>query len=148
MWHQDAPLWPVIEPMGGVAAWIALDDVDESNGCMSMVPGSYHWGDNMALLSSLAGLDDLPREFEGHAVEAVPCPVRKGEVHYHHALTWHSSRKNKSARPRRAIACHYMLSGTRYVAAGQHAMKPYITVGVGELLHGEYFPVVYERGGG
>ena len=37
MWHQDAPLWPVIEPMAGVAAWIALDDVDESNGCMSMV---------------------------------------------------------------------------------------------------------------
>jgi phytanoyl-CoA hydroxylase len=31
-WHQDAPLWPPIRPMTQVTAWIALDDVDESNG--------------------------------------------------------------------------------------------------------------------
>ena len=143
MWHQDAPLWPVIEPMGGVAAWVALDDVDGSNGCMSMVPGSHRWGDNMSLLSSLDSLDDLPSEFKGHVVKAELCPVRKGEAHYHHALTWHSSQANRSTRPRRAIACHYMLPDTRYVASGEHPMKPYITVGDGELLRGEYFPVVY-----
>jgi len=39
-WHQDAPLWPIIKPMTMVSAWIPLDDVDEENGCMWMVPGS------------------------------------------------------------------------------------------------------------
>src|SRR3954469_6127245 len=33
-WHQDAPYWPVIRPETPVTAWIALDDVEESNGCM------------------------------------------------------------------------------------------------------------------
>jgi ectoine hydroxylase-related dioxygenase (phytanoyl-CoA dioxygenase family) len=142
-WHQDAPLWPVIEPMAGVAAWVALDDVDASNGCMSMVPGSHCWGDHMRFLGTIEALDALPTEFLGHAVQPEFCPVRKGEVHYHHALTWHSSHENESERPRRAIAFHYMLPGTRYVASGEHVMKPYITVPDGEALQGAHFPVVY-----
>ena len=40
-WHQDAPLWPIIRPMTPVSAWIALDDAEEENGCMWMVPGSH-----------------------------------------------------------------------------------------------------------
>ena len=43
-WHQDAPLWPIIRPMTEVSAWVAMDDVDVENGCMSMVPGSHKWG--------------------------------------------------------------------------------------------------------
>ena len=49
-WHQDAPYWPVLKPETPVTAWIALDDVDESNGCMWMVPGSHKWGNNIEML--------------------------------------------------------------------------------------------------
>jgi ectoine hydroxylase-related dioxygenase (phytanoyl-CoA dioxygenase family) len=129
--------------MAGVAAWVALDDVDESNGCMSMVPGSHLWGNAMPVLSKLPTLDALPAEYEGHSVKTQFCPVKKGEVHFHHALTWHSSPANTSDRPRRAIAYHYMPPDTRYVAGGQHVMKPYISVADGDTLHGEYFPIVY-----
>ena len=143
MWHQDAPLWPIIEPMTEVSAWVALDDVDEENGCMSMVPGSHRWGDHMTELWKLPNYDSLPREYSGHEVRVVPCPVRKGEVHYHHALTWHGSHENKSGRPRRAIALHFMTDETRYVAGGEHPMKPFVEVQDGELLQGTAFPVVY-----
>ena len=143
MWHQDAPLWPIIEPMTEVSAWVALDDVDEENGCMSMVPGSHRWGDHMTELWKLPNYDSLPREYSGHEVRVVTCPVRKGEVHYHHALTWHGSHENKSGRPRRAIALHFMTDETRYVASGEHVMKPFVEVQDGELLQGGAFPVVY-----
>jgi ectoine hydroxylase-related dioxygenase (phytanoyl-CoA dioxygenase family) len=107
-WHQDAPLWPIIAPMTEVSAWVALDDVDEGNGCMSMVPGSHRWGNNIEFLGSLMGqdFDALPSEYSGHQVKIVRCPVKKGEVHYHHALTWHGSHANTSGHPRRAIALH------------------------------------------
>ena len=37
-WHQDSPYWPILSPKTSqVTAWVALDDVDESNGCMRMV---------------------------------------------------------------------------------------------------------------
>jgi len=145
MWHQDAPLWPILAPMTEVSAWLALDDVDPENGCMSMVPGSHLWGNQIAFLHTLKSFDDMPREFHGQPVEVRPCPVRKGEVHYHHALTWHGSPANTSTRPRRAIALHYMTNETRYVASGEHVMKPFVAVADGEVMQGEHFPVVYER---
>ncbi|HVF10765.1 MAG TPA: phytanoyl-CoA dioxygenase family protein [Abditibacteriaceae bacterium] len=143
MWHQDAPLWPIIEPMTEVSAWVALDDVDESNGCMSMVPGSHQWGDNIKFLGTLPSFDAMPAEFQGHEIKVSLCPVRKGEVHYHHALTWHASHENQSGNPRRAIAFHYMTQDTRYVASGEHPMKPFVEVVDGEILQGEHFPLVY-----
>ncbi len=143
MWHQDAPLWPILTPMTEVSAWVALDDVDEVNGCMSMVGGSHRWGNQIAFIRSLKDYEDMPAEFNGQKVEVVRCPVQKGEVHYHHALTWHGSHANTSNRPRRAIAIHYMTQETRFVASGEHVMKPFAEVGDGEVMEGAHFPLVY-----
>lgn len=143
MWHQDAPLWPILAPMTEVTAWVALDDVDVENGCMSMVPGSHLWGNHMDMLAKFKAFDDMPSEFEGRKVEVRTCPVRKGEVHFHHALTWHGSHSNKSGRPRRAIAIHFMTQDTRYVASGDHVMKQFVEVADGEVLQGTHFPKVY-----
>jgi len=145
MWHQDAPLWPILAPMTEVSAWVALDDVDESNGCMSMVPGSHLWGNNIAFLNTLKSFEDMPRELDGHQIEVRRCPVRKGEVHYHHALAWHGSHANTSGRPRRAIALHYMTQETRYVASGNHIMKQFVEVADGQVMQGANFPLVWQR---
>ncbi len=145
MWHQDAPYWPILAPMTEVSAWVALDDVDPENGCMSMVPGSHLWGNHIDFLHTLKAFGDMPTEFEGHHIEVRPCPVRKGEVHYHHALTWHGSPANVSGRPRRAIALHYMTDETRYVASGEHVMKPYVEVADGQVMEGQHFPVVWPQ---
>lgn len=145
MWHQDAPLWPIIAPMTEVTAWVAMDDVDEENGCMSMIPGSHLWGNNIDFLRTLEDYEAMPDEFDGHNLKVVRCPVKKGEVHFHHGLVWHGSHANTSGRPRRAIALHYMTQDTRYVASGQHIMKPYVTVEDGDLLTGEYFPLAYKE---
>lgn len=146
MWHQDAPLWPTIEPMTEVSAWVALDDVDESNGCMWMVPGSHMWGNQIEFWGKLKNFDDLPPEFEGHVITTRSCPVRKGEVHYHHALTWHGSPPNNSSRPRRAIALHYMTEETHYVGRRGHIMEPFVEVAEGAMMQGEHFPLVWTQG--
>ena len=143
MWHQDAPYWPIIAPMTEVTGWVALDDADVDNGCMSMVPGSHLWGNNIDFLHTFKRYEDMPAEFDGHEIKVIRCPVKKGEVHYHHALTWHGSHANTSGRPRRAVALHYMTGDTRYVASGNHVMKQYVEVGDGELMKGKYFPKVY-----
>jgi phytanoyl-CoA hydroxylase len=118
---------------------------DYENGCMSMVPGSHLWGNQMAFIRTLENYDAMPPLFEDHAVAVVPRLVKKGEVHYHHALTWHGSHNNTSNRPRRAIAMHYMTHETRYEASGDHAMKPFVDVADGEILRGEHFPTVWKK---
>lgn len=151
MWHQDSPYWGILTPKHAqVTAWVALDDVDESNGCMSMVPHSHQWGNAIEFLHTLKDFDEMRgrvREFEGHKVDVVYCPVKKGHVHFHHSLTWHGSHANTSARPRRAIALHYMTDQTRYVAGGNHCMKQFVQVNDGEVMKGEAFPQVYDRNG-
>ena len=145
-WHQDSPYWAPLEPKEQqVTAWIALDDVDPSNGCMSMVPGSHKWGVQIDYIHTIKDFNNMPPEFQGHKTIAQPCPVKKGHVHYHHALTWHGSPANPSGRPRRAIAFHYMTEHTRYVKDTFHPMSELITVQPGEKLVGERFPVVWRK---
>ncbi len=145
-WHQDAPYWSTLTPNDVmVTAWIALDDVDESNGCMRMMPGTHKLGDQIEYLHKIKDFYNPPTEFDGRNFEVRLCPVPKGHVHYHHSLTWHGSGENKSDRPRRAIALHYMTEKCRYAAAGHHPMKPYIHVADGEMLQGDAFPLVWEK---
>lgn len=144
MWHQDSPYWQTLEPKDAqITAWVALDDVDADNGCMSMVPGSHLWGNTIEFLHTLKQFSDMPKEFRGQAIAVKLCPVKKGQVHYHHSLTWHGSHENKSGRPRRAIALHFMNERTVFNAKGVHVMKPLITVADGAKIEGEGFPVVW-----
>jgi phytanoyl-CoA hydroxylase len=144
-WHQDIPYWPSLRTDNMVTAWVALDDVDEDNGCMSMVPGSHRWGNQIKYLHTLKGhpFDDVPGTFEGHAVEIRRAPVAKGHVHFHHGLTWHGSHANRSNRSRRAIAVHYLTDTTRFNAKGTHIMGKFVESADGEVVHGERFPIVW-----
>jgi ectoine hydroxylase-related dioxygenase (phytanoyl-CoA dioxygenase family) len=158
-WHQDAPLWPIIRPMTPVSAWVALDDVDEENGCMWMVPGSHRWGDQMAFLRTqvhLKHLDEFPHlrgftppaDADVTALDPQSRPVKHGEVAFHHCLTWHGSPQNRSTRPRRAIAIHYMTGEARYVASGEHVMKQFVHLEDDAPMReaGAHFPFVYRNG--
>ena len=150
MWHQDSPYWGILTPKDAqVTAWVALDDVDEGNGCMSMVPGSHHWGNTIEFLHTLKQFDDMKnvKEFRGNEVKIVTRPVKKGHVHYHHSLTWHGSHAYTSDRPRRAIALHYMTDQTKYVGGGEHVMKKFVKVKDGERMEGGAFPVVWNSAG-
>lgn len=150
-WHQDSLYWPIMTPKNTqVTAWIALDDVDEENGCMWMVPGTQRWGDHIEFLHSLkpTGFRSMPAQYQGREVQVKACPVRKGCVHYHHALTWHGSDANVSDRERRAIALHFMDEQTTYVPTGQRHPMDVFVVGLekGDKLTGDHFPLVWQNG--
>lgn len=147
-WHQDHPAWPIIQPADLVSAWVALDDAVIENGCMWMVPGSHKWGDQSLYLASTPDFKAYHKQPEllpnGTKVESVPFEIKKGQVGYHHCLTWHGSPHNKSDRKRRAIAVHYMPGHTRYEPNGSHPMESHISVKSGEILVGDGFPLVYQ----
>lgn len=157
-WHQDAPLWPAIEPMTPVSAWIPLDDADEANGCMWMVPGSHRWGNQQAFLDTIRDLKDResftrlpsfqpPADAPIRTIQPRACPVTRGCVHFHHSLTWHGSPTNRSDRPRRAIAIHYMSCNARFTGR-EHVMNRFITLQPGDRMEaaGPHFPRVLRAG--
>ncbi len=151
VWHQDYPYWPVLEPADLVSAWMALEDADEQNGCMSMVPRSHLWG---TYGNGTVGMREgdwgpahdpelLPK---GEKVEVVPCPAKAGWVMFHHCMTWHGAPPNRSDLGRPAIAVHFMPGHTRYVPKSGHAIGHLIEVEPGAVLEGSHFPTVF-RGG-
>ncbi len=146
MWHQDSPYWPILRPKDvQLTAWVALDDADAANGCMSMVPGSHRWGDRISVLHAMQSFEGMIDAFEGEKVEVRLCPVEKGAVHFHHPLTWHGSHANTSGHPRRAIALHFMTERALFNAAGSHPMKPFVESEDGEPMRGAHFPLVWKR---
>ncbi|MBO7748276.1 phytanoyl-CoA dioxygenase family protein [Paenibacillus sp. MWE-103] len=146
-WHQDHPLWPIIQPADLVSAWVALDDAVIENGCMWMVPGSHKWGNHQKHLASDKAFKPYHKQPDllppGAVVEAVPFEIKKGQVGYHHSLTWHGSPHNRSELKRRAITVHYMPGHIRYEPRAEHPMHDYVRVKPGELLTGDDFPLVY-----
>ena len=150
-WHQDHPSWPTIQPPDLVSAWTALDDATIENGAMWMVPGSHRWGNQKGMLTVGEDFKCVHREPEklpaGAEIVSEPVEVKKGAVGFHHCMTWHGSPHNRTDRPRRAIAVHYMPAHIRYDPIGTHVMEPYVPEGTqpGDILQGESFPVVYEK---
>ena len=78
----------------GITLWIALDSMDEENGCLHYVRGSHRRRHAQGL--------DIPG-YDETSPDAVRVEVAPGDAIIHHALTVHWSGGNPSPRPRRAI---------------------------------------------
>jgi hypothetical protein len=106
--HQDQ-YYLRVEPGTCMAAWMALDDCDEANGCMQLVPGSHE-------LPMLCTHRADPRlSFSDDAVDVPPgmppVPVRMnaGDVLFFNGSVIHGSFANATRdRYRRALIGHYV----------------------------------------
>ena len=112
-WHQDNGYWGCVPP-NLVSVWMALDDADEGNGCMNVIPGS-HRKEPAAHERAMTERGKLPALLTAKAdtESAVAVPVKAGHAMVHHCLTLHQTNPNTSARERRAMVIHYMPTGTR-----------------------------------
>lgn len=112
-WHQDNAYWQCTPP-NLVSIWLALDDADEENGCMNVIPGSYLEGlASHGRAESEKGKLPALLQVNADVDRAVPVPVKAGCVMVHHCMTLHQTNPNRSPRDRRALAIHYMPSGTQ-----------------------------------
>ncbi|MDB5085840.1 MAG: phytanoyl-CoA dioxygenase [Bacilli bacterium] len=113
-WHQDLPKWPMVES-GALSIWIALEDVDENNGCMMFIPKSHRIKDIKNI--SLTGQDNIFEYVQGTEFSedrAVCVPLKAGSCTFHDGLTFHYAHANKTEQPRKSYAIIYFPDGTRF----------------------------------
>lgn len=118
--HQDQ-LYLRAKPGTCIAAWLALDDCDEENGCMQMIPADL----TMPLLctqkadTSLSFTDvtvPLPPHFK-----PMPVIMKAGDVLFFHGSVIHGSLPNTSTdRFRRALIGHYITGNAKSVGEYYH----------------------------
>ncbi len=131
--HQDN-FYLNVSPGTCIAAWVSLDDADEVNGGMFLVPGSH----NLPVLCP--HLADMEKSFTTEEVsipegmQAVPAPLRAGDVLFFNGSTIHGSFPNTSQdRFRRAFICHYVGDSTRSMNGGYYPLTTF----AGEILERE-----------
>ncbi|HTV88871.1 MAG TPA: phytanoyl-CoA dioxygenase family protein [Stellaceae bacterium] len=106
-WHQDWAFYPHTND-DLAAVGIMIDDVDEANGPMLVVPGSHngpvydHHGPN----GRFCGAMD-PENCDIDLSRALPCLGRAGSVTVHHVRAVHGSATNFSGRERRFLLFQY-----------------------------------------
>ncbi len=88
--HQDSP---VVDERFQYASfvWVALQDVDENNGCLGMLPGSHLWGNHQRSLNVPWVFEPNTRLLWRHLV---PVPVKSGDAIVFDAAIIHGSRPN------------------------------------------------------
>ena len=111
-WHNDYSYSGVpVAPPGRLSGnrslqfWVALDDVDEENGCMQFIPGSHARPSPEHFVAS--GADDDPGRLlateDVDPSESVACPLPAGGCTIHSTGTLHYTGGNHSRdRQRRA----------------------------------------------
>ena len=113
--HQDESYEDWVVPSEMVTCWITLDDTRANQGTIEYVVGSHRWRKAPPIAQFHAPADplaDLRRaaEAEGVGPEIMPIEVSAGSAVFHHGRTWHGSRSNSGAAPRRSIVAHCMSS--------------------------------------
>lgn len=147
--HQDQ-YYLRVEPGTCCAAWLALDDCDEENGCLQVVPGSHQ----LPVLCTTAA--DTTQSFtdvtvpvpEGMTVK--PVIMQAGDVLFFNGQLIHGSLPNTSSnRFRRSLIGHYIVGEAEKVYKWYHPALRFdgSVMTLGESQDGSECGVWVERDG-
>lgn len=118
--HQDQkPLR--VKPGTCLAAWMAVDDCDEENGCLQIVPRTH----DLPMLCPIEA--DMTQSFSGATVpippgsQPEPVLMKAGDVVFFNGQVIHGSFPNRSAsRFRRSLIAHYIVGEAEKVNEFYH----------------------------
>ena len=102
-WHQDWAFYPHTND-DLLAVGLMLDDVDEDNGPLQVIPGS-HKGPVLAHTNAegvFCGAVD-PRDPDFRGADAVTLTGKAGSITVHHVRLLHGSAPNRSDKPRKIL---------------------------------------------
>ena len=111
-WHQDEAFYldadnPDTVSKTRMSVWVPLQDANEQNGCLWIVPGSHKWGLESYTIANY-GTCTKRIDREAYANEhAVAVPVKAGSAVLFSAWTWHHSKNNQTDTIRRAFIVSY-----------------------------------------
>jgi hypothetical protein len=103
-WHQDWSCCWRAHTDELITCFIYLDDADEVNGCLQVIPGS-HQGKKIYPFKPGGHFEIDPSAIEQDKI--VPVPLKAGEMIFFDAYLLHYSDLNRSHSPRRAIIYTY-----------------------------------------
>jgi phytanoyl-CoA hydroxylase len=104
----------MLEPNEAITLWLALDDIDEENGCIRYVRGTHREGMRPHQRSDVVGFSQgLPDYSDEDMGREEPIRARPGDLFAHHSMTVHRADANPSPRRRAALGFVYFAESAR-----------------------------------
>lgn len=111
-WHQDEAYWGRGLDDKGITCWMPFHDVDEAGGCMQFIRGGHLLGVLEHRQPEHVQSDLLYCDVD--ETDKVVCPLRLGDVTFHHSKTPHMTGPNRRNHWRRAVATHFKTPDADY----------------------------------
>ena len=120
-WHQDNTYWHSVQGTDVTTVWLAIDDTDQANGCMQVIPCTHDGYPELDKVST--GADDLlglTVEVTNEMEEAAVClEMAAGSLSVHNSFVLHGSDSNTSGSRRAAYTMRYANAKTVRVNTGE-----------------------------
>jgi len=107
--HQDISYWPVKTEFT-TTFWLALTDVDPSNGNLYFLPGTHRIG--LYEYVDIFKNPHIPERLKNSP--QIDIPLQAGDATFHSGLTFHGARANQTKDIREAMTIIYIEDGTRF----------------------------------
>ena len=105
-WHQDGNYWP-LEPMLNMSAWLAIDDVNQENSCVQVIPESHKKVfPHIRSIEGMAFRQMADPEAFDEAGKVDIC-LKRGEFFIFNEKLLHHSDANNSQRRRRGMTMRF-----------------------------------------
>ena len=143
--HQDQPYWPIVET-NTITAWIPFDGSTLESGAMGYLPGSHRLGVREFVdIFTGSGDDPLARD-ELAGSQAVFVEVPPGSVAFHHGLTFHLAKPNRTGTVRRVHTAIYFADGsTRGAGRFPHPSVERAGIAMGAVIASDVTPIAWPR---
>jgi len=106
-WHQDNG-YGELDPYNTLTTLTALDDADEENGCLWIIPGSHKQEQISVDYTTSDKTSEKSIDLEVEESQAIPISMKAGESIIFHCWTLHKSEGNRSKnRDRRILFLRY-----------------------------------------
>tara|TARA_Y100000590_G_scaffold83858_2_gene93521 strand:+ start:5261 stop:6127 length:867 start_codon:yes stop_codon:yes gene_type:complete len=142
--HHDQPYWPIKETET-ITAWIPMVSVNEKNGHLGFFPGSHKIKEKrfINIFKGKVGQEELEdiTQLKGLVPEYID--MNPGDVSFHHGLTFHNAKPNKSSEDRPVFTIIFFADGCTRGSDSFHFSVDRASIEVGEKIESDITPLAF-----
>jgi len=142
--HQDQAYWPIKET-NTITAWIPMIPISEGNGQMGFFSGSHKIKEVkfVNIFKGKVAQQELERLPQVVGKKPKYIKVKAGDVSFHHGLTFHTAKPNKTKKDRTVFTVIFFSDGSTRRDDQFHFSVDRAGIKVGEIIDSDVTPLAF-----
>ena len=142
--HHDQAYWPIKETKT-ITAWIPLVPISKNNGQIGFIPGSHKIKEPkfINIFKGKVDKEELEKLPQVGKKKPVYVELNEGDISFHHGLTFHLAKQNKTKEDRLVYTVIFFADGSTRKDDQFHFSLDRAEIGVGEIIDSDVTPLAF-----